>query len=66
MVQKVSEWQNIYLDLQSKRKNGKKSVKRSREEAARQVNMSKKTLDDYLLQIRHAKRFRFNFDANLD
>ena len=56
MVQKVAEWQRIYEELQNRRTGGRrKSLKRSREEAANQVDMSKKTLDDYLLQIRRAK-----------
>jgi hypothetical protein len=34
------------------------------EEAAQKVNISKKSLDDYLLQLRFGKKFGFNFDEN--
>ena len=34
----------------------------SLEKAADQVGIQKKTLDDYLLQIRYGKRYGFNFN----
>ena len=34
------------------------------EEAAKEINVSKKSLDDYLLQIRLGRKFGFNFDEN--
>lgn len=33
-------------------------------EAALKVNIAKKTLDDYLLQIRCGKRYGFDFNTN--
>ena len=33
-------------------------------EAAKKVNIAKKTLDDYLLQIRCGKRYGFDFNSN--
>lgn len=32
------------------------------EDAAAKVNISKKSLDDYLLQIRFGKKYKFNFN----
>lgn len=32
------------------------------EDAAAKVNISKKSLDDYLLQIRFEKKYKFNFN----
>ena len=43
--------------------NGK-LVKVSLEEAAQKVNISKKSLDDYLLQIRFGFRYKFNFNEH--
>jgi hypothetical protein len=39
-------------------------IRYSLDEAARKVGLSKKSLDDYLLQIRFAKRFGFDFEMN--
>lgn len=36
----------------------------SLEEAAAQVGVSKKSLDDYLLQLRFGKKFGFDFEAH--
>lgn len=36
------------------------------EDAARKVGIAKKSLDDYLLQLRSAKRFGFNFKEHGD
>jgi hypothetical protein len=34
------------------------------EEAAQKVGISKKSLDDYLLQIRYGRKFGFNFNEH--
>jgi hypothetical protein len=34
------------------------------EEAAKQVDISKKSLDDYLLQLRFGRKFGFNFEEH--
>ena len=48
-----------------KDKRGKeKFVEYSLEEAAVKVQISKKSLDDYLLQIRYGKKFGFDFEKN--
>lgn len=36
----------------------------SLEEAAQEVGVSKKSLDDYLLQLRFGRKFGFNFENN--
>ena len=36
----------------------------SLEEAAQKVKISKKSLDDYLMQLRSAKKFGFNFERH--
>lgn len=38
----------------------------SLEDAAAKVKVSKKSLDDYLLQLRFGKKFGFNFEKNRD
>mmetsp|Transcript_2300 Transcript_2300/g.2714 ORF Transcript_2300/g.2714 Transcript_2300/m.2714 type:complete len:129 (-) Transcript_2300:83-469(-) len=58
VVQKVIEWRKVY---NSTNENGKTY---SLDEAATQVGMSKKSLDDYLLQVRNARKFGFNFNEH--
>ena len=38
----------------------------SLEDAANKVGVSKKSLDDYLLQLRFGKKFGFDFEVNRD
>ena len=38
----------------------------SLEDAAKKVKVSKKSLDDYLLQLRFGKKFGFDFHCNND
>ena len=40
------------------------SGKMSLEEAAQRVNISKKSLDDYLFQIRFGNKYHFNFNEH--
>ena len=60
IIQKVSLWRRLYngvlRDGQLKRY--------SLEEAAQRVDVSKKSLDDYLLQLRFGKKYAFNFQAH--
>ena len=53
IICKVSEWRKLYMGKRDKDGNIKKY---SLEEAADIVGISKKTLDDYLLQIRAGKK----------
>lgn len=60
VVQKVLQWRYVYEHPDS---DGKTY---SLDEAAYKVGMSKKSLDDYLLQIRNARKFGFNFNEHRD
>ena len=57
IMEKVSEWRQLYCGMQV---NGR-FVKLSLKDAASKVGISRKSLDDYLLQIRAAKSFGFDF-----
>lgn len=39
-------------------------VRLTLDEAAKKVAISKKSLDDYLLQIRHGRKYNFNFNEH--
>lgn len=60
VIQKVSLWRLLYTGFH---KNGV-FIKMSLEEAAIKVKISKKSLDDYLMQLRSAKKFGFDFDKH--
>eukprot|EP00343_Euplotes_focardii_P006466 CAMPEP_0205810818 /NCGR_PEP_ID=MMETSP0205-20121125/14981_1 /ASSEMBLY_ACC=CAM_ASM_000278 /TAXON_ID=36767 /ORGANISM="Euplotes focardii, Strain TN1" /LENGTH=166 /DNA_ID=CAMNT_0053089295 /DNA_START=110 /DNA_END=607 /DNA_ORIENTATION=+ len=59
VVTKVIEWRKLYNS--GDEFEGKKY---SLDDAAKAVGMSKKSLDDYLLQIRCARKFGFNFNEH--
>ncbi len=40
-------------------------IKKSLEDAAKDIKISKKSLDDYLMQLRQAKKFGFDFDSHI-
>jgi len=61
IIEKVSEWRKLYTGVQQP--DGK-IQKLSLEEAAKQVGIQKKTLDDYLLQLRAGRRYGFDFNSN--
>ena len=63
VVDKVLEWRNLYIGIGI---DGKKASKISLDEAAKKVGISKKSLDDYLLQLRAAKKYNFPFNDNKD
>lgn len=61
IIEKVALWRNLY--------NGTVLVQGDRnkltlEEASMQIGISKKSLDDYLLQLRFGRRHGFNFQAH--
>ena len=62
IVEKVREWRSYYEGRQTP--SG--TVKLNLEEAARLVKMPKKSLDDYLLQMKSGKKYGFNFQAHRD
>ena len=58
VIEKVSLWRKLYNGIQ----DGNNIVRYSLEDAAKKVNISKKSLDDYLLQLRYGKKFGFDFN----
>lgn len=70
IIEKVSSWRKLYNGVLVPSKEGseeKGQLERwSLEEAANKVGVSKKSLDDYLLQLRFGKKFGFDFDSNKD
>ena len=61
IIEKVYAWRKLYNGY---RDDNNKFIKYSLDEAASQINVSKKSLDDYLLQIRLGRKCGFNFDDN--
>lgn len=61
VIEKVSKWRQLYTG--SLGPDGR-IEKCSLEEAALKVGIAKKTLDDYLLQLRAGKKYGFNFNAH--
>ena len=60
VIDSVGAWRQLYCGIN---KNGK-VIKMSLEDAALKVGISKKSLDDYLMQLRSAKKFGFDFDVH--
>jgi len=58
----VLKWRKLYSGIRDPRTG--QIVKLSLDEAAKRVGVAKKSLDDYLLQIRSAKKFGFNFQEH--
>ncbi len=58
VIEKVSMWRKLYNGVPTK---GGKTIRYSLEEAAAKVGISKKSLDDYLLQLRYGKKYEFDF-----
>ncbi|CAG9316317.1 unnamed protein product [Blepharisma stoltei] len=61
IIDKVAKWRNLYNGAPNS--NGE-IVRHTLEEAALQVGISKKSLDDYLLQLRFGRKFGFNFEEH--
>ena len=61
MVKVVNDWRKLYQGTIIKEK---KVVKYSLVDAAKMVGLRKKTLDDYLQQLRMGKRYGFNFNKH--
>jgi len=55
----VALWRKLYTGFPDEKDD---NINFELEEAATQVGVIKKTLDDYLLQIRNGKRYGFNFN----
>lgn len=63
IIEKVNDWRTLYTGTIDS--NGR-SVKYSLEDAAKIVGIAKKTLDDYLLQLRAGKKYGFDFQKHKD
>lgn len=61
IIEKVARWRNLYNGIQNAKGN---TIRMTLEEAAKQVDISKKSLDDYLLQLRFGRKFGFNFEEH--
>lgn len=61
VIEKVNAWRRLYNGYYDE---NRKFVKHSLEDAARILNTSKKSLDDYLLQLRLGRKYGFNFNEN--
>lgn len=66
IIEKVSTWRKLYNGVMIPNKETKEvQLQRwSLEDAAKKVNVSKKSLDDYLLQLRFGKKFGFDFEKH--
>jgi len=60
ILHKVCLWRRLYNGYTDP--SSGETLKMSLEDSARKVGISKKSLDDYLLQIRFGKKFGFNFN----
>lgn len=61
VIEKVYAWRRFYNGLKDENDN---YIKYSLDKAAEKVNVSKKSLDDYLLQVRLGRKYGFDFDNN--
>ena len=63
VVEKVALWRKFYTGFYDEFGN---YVQKPLESAAQEVGIAKKTLDDYLLQIRNGKKYGFNFNDKVN
>lgn len=61
VIEKVLQWRNLYKGIGL---DGKSAQKISLDDAAKKVGISKKSLDDYLLQLRAARNLKFDFNKH--
>lgn len=61
IIKKVKKWRDLYRGYPGK---GGKRINYSLEDAASFVNLPKKTLDDYLQQLKLGKKYGFDFNEN--
>lgn len=68
IIEKVSTWRKLYngVLVPTKDESSSELQRWSLEDAATKVGVSKKSLDDYLLQLRFGKKFGFDFESNKD
>ena len=61
IIEKVYAWRKLYNGFRDDKNN---FIKFDLENAAKKIDVSKKSLDDYLLQIRMGRKYGFDFDKN--
>ena len=61
IVELVTLWRKLYNGIPDSRGN---LLRYSLDDAARKVKVSKKSLDDYLLQLRFGKKLGFDFEKH--
>ncbi len=61
IIEKVSLWRKLYNGIPDGRGN---IVRFSLDDSAHKVGISKKSLDDYLLQMRFGRKFGFDFNKH--
>jgi ferredoxin-fold anticodon binding domain-containing protein len=59
VIERVALWRKFYSGFFDESGN---FVQKKLDSAAQHVGVAKKTLDDYLLQIRNGKKYGFNFN----
>ena len=63
VIRKVATWRRLYTGILL---NEMELVRYTLEGAAYKVGMSKKSLDDFLLQLRLGRKYGFDFKKNSD
>ncbi len=63
VIEKVNLWRKLYNGYYNEEN---KFIKLSLLEAAKQIKVPKKTLDDYLRQLRLGRKFGYDFNKNID
>jgi len=63
IIEKVSAWRKLYNGFFDE---SGKFIKLSLLDAAKEINIPKKTLDDYLRQLRLGRKFGYDFNKNTD
>ena len=61
IVEKVNAWRRLYNGFYNE---SGEYTRYSLDQAAKMVGISKKSLDDYLLQLRLGRKYGFNFNQN--
>lgn len=67
IIEKVSTWRKLYNGVMVPNPQNQEQLQLQRwslEDAAKKVGVSKKSLDDYLLQLRFGKKYGFDFESN--
>ena len=63
MTEKVALWRKLFNGFYDE---SGKFIKQELDQAAKNIGIAKKTLDDYLFQIRLGKKYGFDFNENKD